>query len=510
MIQLNSRLLARNTIINFSSHILPFVVGFLATPFIVCGLGTERFGLISIIWVVLGYFGIFNLGMGRATTKYVAETLGRGEIREAPRIVWTAVVIQIIFGVFGAIVLILLAPYLVEHALKISPQHIDEARKSLYTVAFALPVVMVAGSFSGVLEAEQRFDLVNAVNVPLGILTFLLPVLGLFLGFGLPGIVFLIFVARIGALSALVRINFRLMPALKHFSFSRDLLPRLFAYGGWIAVGNNIMNPVLLGLDRLLIGSLMSMRYVAYYSAPYEVVARLGVVPGSLATTLFPAFSTLEGIKDRRRMGVLFARSVKYVLLVLGPIVVAIGVFAREILQIWLGSEFARESSVVLGILVVSALVNSLGRISDVLLTGCGRPDIPTKCRLVELPIYVVMAWFMVGHWGIAGAAIAWTIRIMLDTILQFVAAARIYQWPAGLFSDNRVIFAGFGMAAFAAVAGAVKISTGMFSMSVQMLSFSCLFVLLVFCIWKYFLDESERNAVLRVIRSTRNVQVVP
>ncbi len=462
------------------------------------------------IWVVLGYFGIFNLGMGRATTKYVAETLGKGKIGDAPPIVWTAVIVQIIFGVFGAIVLILSAPYIVEYALKISPQYIVEARRSLHTVAFALPVVMVAGSFSGVLEAQQRFDLVNAVNVPLGILTFLLPVFGLIIGFGLPGIVFLIFVARIGALCAFVYISFRLMPALKRFYFSRDLLPRLFAYGGWIAVGNNIMNPILLGLDRLLIGSLMSMRYVAYYSAPYEVVARMGVVPGSLATTLFPAFSALEGVKDRRRMGVLFARSVKYVLLGLGPIVVVIGVFAHEILQIWLGSEFARESSFVLRILVVSALINSLGRISDVLLTGCGRPDIPTKCRLVEFPIYAALAWFMVNYWGIAGAAIAWTIRILMDTVLQFWAAAKIYHWPAGLFSDNRVIFAGFGMTAFAAISGGVKVLSGELPVAVQILLFCCLLGLLACSVWKYLFDESERNAIVRVFKSARDMQVIP
>jgi O-antigen/teichoic acid export membrane protein len=97
---------------------LPLVVAVVTIPFIIQGLGTERFGLLSLAWVVLSYFAIFNLGLGRATTKFVAEALGKGEENQVPRLVWTAVTVQAFFGLLGAIVLASITPLLVERHLK--------------------------------------------------------------------------------------------------------------------------------------------------------------------------------------------------------------------------------------------------------------------------------------------------------------------------------------------------------------------------------------------------------
>jgi O-antigen/teichoic acid export membrane protein len=77
-VQVSGRLLARNTLFNFIGQGIPLLVGLVTIPLIVHGLGAERFGLLSLTWVVLGYFTIFDLGLGRAATKYVADALARG------------------------------------------------------------------------------------------------------------------------------------------------------------------------------------------------------------------------------------------------------------------------------------------------------------------------------------------------------------------------------------------------------------------------------------------------
>ena len=65
--------------LNLLGQVLPAAAALVTIPFLVRGLGTERFGILSIAWVVLGSSGIFDLGLGRATTKFVAGSLGRGE-----------------------------------------------------------------------------------------------------------------------------------------------------------------------------------------------------------------------------------------------------------------------------------------------------------------------------------------------------------------------------------------------------------------------------------------------
>jgi O-antigen/teichoic acid export membrane protein len=500
MVDIRGHLLARNVVLNFLSQVVPLVIGVVTIPFIVRGLGTERFGLLSLAWVILGYFTIFDLGLGRATTKYVAEALGRGNEDQVPRLVWTAVTVQTILGLIGALVLVGITRLLVERILNIPPELTDEAKATFYLLAPAIPIVLISGSFSGVLEAKQRFDLVNAVRIPSGISTYLLTLIGLLLGFQLPGIVALVLVARFGALSALVVFALRVFPKLTEFSAGFALFPRLFIYGGWIMV-SNIVGPIFVYLDRFLIASLLSMAAVGYYTAPYEAVTRLWIIPVSLTMTLFPAFSALGGIGDGQRLETLFARSIKYIILTLGTIVLILVLFAKELLQIWLGSDFAVQSVAVLQILALGVLVNSLAHIPYALLQGVGRPDITAKFHMLELPFHIGAIWLLVKNWGISGAAAAWALRAALDALLLFAAAFKVYGLSLRLLRDNGLTFAALAIVLLGVAIYGLKSLASNAPWLVQLMLFTALLGFFVWIIWKYVLDASDRRVILKVVK---------
>ena len=69
------RLLARNTIWNLVGEGAPLLVGVVAIPILIHALGTARFGILMIVWMLIGYLGLFDLGMGRALTNPVAQKL---------------------------------------------------------------------------------------------------------------------------------------------------------------------------------------------------------------------------------------------------------------------------------------------------------------------------------------------------------------------------------------------------------------------------------------------------
>ncbi len=499
-VKIGGELLARNTLLNFIGQVVPLIVGVMSIPFIVRGLGTKRFGLLSLAWVVLGYFAIFDLGLGRATTKFVAEALGKDEEEQVSSLVWSAVTVQAILGVVGTLVLAGMTPLLVGRILNIPPELENEAKVTFYVLALSVPVVLVSSSFRGVLEASQRFDLVNAVKIPISVLTFVLPLVGLWLGFKLPGIVVLILSARVGALVTFIIMNFHINPKLREYSGSLSLFPRLFAFGGWVTV-TSIVSPVLEYLDRFLIGSLLSISAVAYYSAPYEAVTRFRIIPASLVMTLFPAFSALEGVKDRQRLGILFACSVKYIPLTLGPVVLAVIVFGKEALQIWLGAEFAAKSTLALQILALGVLINSLAYIPFALLQGIGRPDLPAKFHLLELPIYIGTAWLLVSNWGIAGAAAAWTLRVALDAFLLFGATFKIYKFSPQLFAANGTTLASFTLLLLAGITYGLKTLTSALPLFIQLVSFAVIIGLFVWFVWRKVLDASDKGTILKVVK---------
>lgn len=490
----------RNTLFNFVAQAVPLAVGIMTTPFLIRALGTDRYGLLGLAWVVLGYFTVFDLGLGRAVTKYVAEFLAQDHRKKALDIVWAAVIVQSVLSLLGALVLVGITPILTTRILNIAPRLQAEALSVFYMLSAALPVVLISGSFSGLLEALRRFDLLNAVRTPLSVLSLLLSVLGAKAGLPLSAIVGLVLLTRVVGLVALVILALRIVPQLRSLSAEFSLFRRLLTYGGWVTV-SSIVGPILVYLDRLVVATLMSLGALAYYTAPYDTATKLWIIPASLTTTLFPTFSSLQSTGDRDRLGVLLARAVKLVALVLGPIVVLLTLFAREILQLWLGPEFSQQSAMALQILSWGVLVNSLAHVSFSLLQGIGRPDLTAKFHIVELPLYAGMSWVLIGRWGINGAAAAWSARVTLDALLLFGAVFLVCRFPLRTLAAHRVPLTGLALALLVGLTYGLKRLVTTLPVIPQSLFFGALLGLFVWAVWIEVLDAADRGAIFKLVK---------
>jgi O-antigen/teichoic acid export membrane protein len=287
--------------------------------------------------------------------------------------------------------------------------------------------VITTTALRGFLEAHQRFGACTAVRIPLGIFTFAGPFLVLPFSASLVPIVGVLAVARLAACGVLWALCVKADPAVKHrIAIQWSLAPALFHFGGWMTV-TNIVSPLMVSLDRFLIGAVVSISAVAYYATPSEVITRLLIVPLAIVGVLFPAFSS-GFAQDKARTKLLFARGMKYSFLAIFPFLLTVIVFAREGLTLWVGAEFARQSTVVLQWLAIGVFFNGIGQIPFALVQGSGRPDITGKMHLLELPAYAVLLWVLVRRMGIEGAAMVWTARVAVDAILVFAFSYRLLR----------------------------------------------------------------------------------
>src|SRR5580704_7273074 len=156
----SGRLLARNTIWNLFGQIVPMVVAIVTIPMIIRGMGVERFGVLSLAWVIVGYFGLFDLGIGRALTKFVVDKLAANQEHDIPRLAWTSLLLMLILGVVGTLVILALSPWLVHRMLKIPQALQAETLQGFYLLAASVPIVTTTAGLRGILEALQRFRIV--------------------------------------------------------------------------------------------------------------------------------------------------------------------------------------------------------------------------------------------------------------------------------------------------------------------------------------------------------------
>jgi len=418
-------LLARNTVLNLLGRGAPMLLAIVAIPLLIKQMGADRFGILTLAWIVIGYFSLFDLGMGRALTKLVAERVHDEHDPELPGLAWTALFCMLLFGLTGTLIMAPLSPFLVNTVLKIPAALQEESLSAFYVLALSLPVVVSTAGLRGILEAKQRFALINIVRVNLGVLTYLGPLFVLPFTASLTYIVGVLAAGRVLAWFVYLMLCLKYVPALRTRITvqSRYIVP-LLRFGGWLTV-SNFISPLLEYIDRFIIGALISVTAVAFYVTPYEVVTRLLIIPGAVVAVMFPAFSA-SFVQNKQRTSRLFSKTVKWIHLLIFPLALVLIGLAREILQIWIGQEFAQQSTLVMQCLTLGVFINSIAYVPSALLQGIGRPDLTAKFHLLELPIYLVLLYSMIIQFGITGAAIAWLVRVLLDATLLLEFSRRL------------------------------------------------------------------------------------
>jgi O-antigen/teichoic acid export membrane protein len=438
----SSRLLARNTLWNLIGSAAPMLVAAVCIPLLIKGLGTDRFGVLTLVWALIGYATLFDLGLGRALTQLVATKLGSGEDHEVPALVWTSLLMMLLLGVIGALVITLLAPWLVNHALHVPGALGHETLYSVYLLALSIPVVVSTAALRGLLEAHQRFGLTNALRVPMGIFAYAGPLLVLPFSKSLFPVVAVLVAGRIVAWVAHLLLCLGVMPTLRHgVIWRREAMGPLLRFGSWMTV-SNIISPLMVTLDRFVIGSLLSVGAVAYYATPYEVITKLWLIPGSLLAVMFPAFST-SFAQDRNRTALLYGRSVKYLLLTLFPLILLVVALGKDGLKLWLGADFAQHSTRVLQLLAVGMFINCVAWAPIAVVQSVGRPDLTAKLHMLELPTYLIALFWWTKAYGIEGAAMAWTARVSVDAVALFVIAQRFLPVRLSTQLQTLLLFSG-------------------------------------------------------------------
>lgn len=434
------RTMFKNTSWNILGSVVPLAVAAVAIPALIRGLGVERFGLLTLAWTLIGYLSLFDFGLGRALTKLVAEKLGSGEEDEIPSCFWDSLALLLFVGILGSAFIFVISRMGAERWLHVSAALRPEVVRTALYIALAIPLVTLCAGLRGFLEAHQEFRSVNIVRMSIGIFGFLGPMAAIPFTHRLDILVAILLLARLLMCAAYFWQCLSIAPGISHFSLGNTPLRPLLHFGGWMTV-SNLLTPMMVSMDRFMIGGLISAAAVAYYVTPSEMMLRVLVLPTALQNTLFPMFSSSLQ-REPAYAAQLYRRGNEAVYATIFPIAAFAIAFAPELLRLWLGQEFSRHSAFVLQVLAFGVLINAVAHVPSIVLQAAGRPDLNAKLQMLEAPLYLPFSWFLIARFGIRGAAIAWTARVFVDTLLLLVIVRKWFPAPP---LSNKEIFLGLG-----------------------------------------------------------------
>ena len=496
---LNSgQLLAKNFLINLLGKGVPTLAALITIPLLINWMGNERFGLFNLLLITVGYFSLFELGIGRAITKFVSEALASGDQEEElSMLLWSSFALLMLLGVFATILLIVFTPLLIKNILNIPDFLINEGIISLIYVSLSLPLMLVSAGVHGILAAQQRFDLINLIQIPFGISNYIFPLIILVAGSNnLSHAILSILFARIIVLGVSTLICFRTLPSIKSVPRINIIyMKKVLTFGGWLTV-SNIISPLMTYMDRFFIGAVLTLTAVSYYVVPYTIATKLLLIVASLAMVLFPAFSYSKNL-DQKIYLQLYRRATKYIFLILFPVVLLMAIFSYDLLSLWLGAELAHNSFLVLTIFSLAVLVNSLANIPYTLIQAFGRPDITAKFHLIEIIPYILLLWIFASKFGIVGVAAAWLVRVSADAILLFWYADKLFT-----FQSNKqrsiilfILLTLIPIIAYLLVVALNAVATGLIARGLITMF---IFILLGIGVWKYLLESDEKSFILQ------------
>jgi O-antigen/teichoic acid export membrane protein len=412
----------RNTLYNLSGSLLSMGVSLITVPLFLHKIGTERYGVLAIIWLFLGYFGVFDLGLSRATANQIAK---RRDPNERIEIFWTATLLNAGIGMVGGLILYFIGDLVFQDVFKMPSSARAGVVAMMPWLAISVPLATVSGVFTGSLEACERFLLVNSLQVAGTVMLQVVPLTVAFLHG--PQLKWLI------AAAILTRIvtMFPLLVSVSHtLSVGRPRMPRgrwakeLFGYGAWITI-SNIIDPMFASLDKFMIGGIAGLSSVTYYSVPERLARQASLVPSALARTLFPRLSA-EHELDARATAV---RSLAALIAVLTPLTVLTVLIMRPFLALWIDRKFATFAGSAGLVISASMWINGLAWVPASFLQARGRPDLTAKFHLIEIVPHIALLWLGLHMFGLIGGAWALLFRNTLDaTLLFWKSELRIHE----------------------------------------------------------------------------------
>lgn len=412
----------KNTLINLVGAVVPMGVMLVTVPLYLNLLGEARYGVLALVWLVLGYFSFLEMGLGKATANQIAKA-AQGPAAERSEIFWTALLINAAMGVVGAGILWLAGDYLLTSVLKMPEDFRAEAIAALPWMIATLPLALVSSVLNGALEGRNRFLTVNLLQVVSNTVFQVAPLLVAYLyGPSLEIVIPAAVLSRAAMNLPFLLACHRAVPFSLAPRFSTRRAKSLFSFGGWVAL-TGMVSPLMETLDRFLIGMVLGAKAVAHYTIAYQLATKVRILPASLSRALFPRFSAHSAAATE-----LAVESFAALIAVMTPAIVLGVLLVGPFLTLWVGPKVAEHAAPIAQIILVGVWANSLAYIPLSLLQGGGKPGLVAKLHLAEFLPFLAILYVATTEWGLIGAAAAWTTRVVADSLLLF--------WAAGIAKD--------------------------------------------------------------------------
>lgn len=439
--------LRKHTTYNLLGAVLPIGLSLVTIPIYIRLVGDARYGVLAVVWSFLGYFSLFDLGLGQATAQRVAA-VGKSSPELIAPTFWTALAMNGALGALGGLLIWPISVYFFGHVISINDELRPELASALPWLMLAVPLTTMNGVLSGALQGRSQFLELNVISATSTVLLQIIPLCVAFahgpdLAWLLPSVV----LTRVLSAAALAwRCKLHVFQN-RGPTFARAHAKSLVMFGGWVSV-SSIVGPLMVVLDRFVIGAILGVKSVTYYTVPFQLAERSTILPNAATSALFPRLAMATGKEGRD----LTTRAVHALAAIMTPVIVVALLLVEPFFRLWLGAEFTVKTIPTAHILLLSYWIVGFAFVPYAQLQASGRPDVTAKFHLLELIPYLLLLFLGLHFFGLPGAAAAFGVRNVVDCFLLMRYAGVIDLVIGAIRTSATLLIGAAGVALYSSV----------------------------------------------------------
>jgi O-antigen/teichoic acid export membrane protein len=398
-----------NVFWNWISVGVSVITALFFSPYIIRKLGADGYGVWTLTFSVIGYYGLADLGFRSAVVYYTARFKSLGDEDAINDLLNT------LLFFFSGLALILLTLTVLFSRYAIRWFHIPAGFENDFNflvliVGLSFSLGCVFNVFSGFTEGYQRFDSINQLRVVVFLLRYSGWMTVLALGFGLRQMGIIAFFGQLSLYAGFVYITKRMFPAF-HLA-RKHIKPELIAPAARYGTHSFSGAIATMGLEQgpsVIIGTILPAAFVGYFNFPQrlleytvDAISRVGIV-------VAPQTAELAAKGETRSIAELAIAANRYCFTLFLPLSLMLWIYGGDIIARWVGRpEFSQHAAPLLPLMLIRAAFGMAGQFcSSTVLSGLARHKYYSWGLFVEAVLSCAAIAFLLPGYGLIGAAAA-------------------------------------------------------------------------------------------------------
>jgi len=410
---MRKRSLLSNSGIVLFTQVWSVFLSLFTTPYIIKKLGTDAYGILSLIIVLTGYLSFLDLGFGWGLIKYIAEFRAKDDRDAIKKTVETSLFVFLSLGLVASLALILSAAWVTNSVFNIPRVLVPEAVKAIRisAVGFLLSflIVVLSSFFKGV----QRFDLSNITQTFFNSSYVIGTVILLIFGKGLIEIVWLSLLLNGLALLAHILLANRLLPGIARLPRFHKPYFKMLAGFSFFSMLSRLGMLAIYQIDKFFVAYFLPISMLSYYVVPFNLSQKLNFMGSNIASVAMPFATEKISTHQEQSFRQTYYRIAKSLwLLTLAPTMVVL-VFSNQILRLWISPEFSRQGTIPLIFLAAGFFIISVATLEAVTIDASGKPQVNAFFLITAGAANFVLCLLLTKYFSIIGTGVALFISLL-------------------------------------------------------------------------------------------------